>query len=419
MSWLAPRLRVVLAALLTAAVLVVVWFQSVRPGPSAYAGSGLVVASGFDVSAQATLTSSAATTAEYAGVCFTDAAGARVDFPLTRGAELGPAPVAFTATGTLPAGTYSFVACVRADGVWSDAGRSGALVVAAGSAPVTATTGPGNPPEAAPGPAGPGDAGNPPATGAATAPPPQTPVTSPATTAADAPAGTLPVGDLPGWRQVLAEGFDTDVPAGRFPGRAYSQHWAGYDGFPDSSGSFRYATRDVASVHDGVLDLHTRTEDGTALGAGVVALLNGDGTWGGRTYGRYSVRFRAEPGAGWGAAFLLWSDTDDWHDGEIDFAEGMTTATTIDAHNHDLLTPAANALSVFTPATWDQWHTATVEWTPQAVTFFLDGRRTGTSATVPTRPLHLVLQTITGKTVPPAGSRAHVLVDWVAAWEHA
>ncbi|WP_380175254.1 family 16 glycosylhydrolase [Kineococcus sp. DHX-1] len=414
------RARVVLAAVLAAAVLVAVWCQSVR-ADAAYRGSALVVAGGLDVSAQATVSADVATTAEYAGVCFTDASGARVDFPLTRRAEVGPDPVALTATGKLPAGTYSFTACVRTDGVWSVVGSSGELVVAAGSPAVTATTAPAASDGATDGATGNSAGGSAQAApvGSGTSSPADPATPSAPTTPADpgGATGTLPLGDLPGWRQVLAEGFDTDVAPGRFPGPAYSAHWAGYDGFADSSGSFQYRTRDVASVHDGVLDLHTRTEDGTALGAGVVALVDGDGTWGGRTYGRYSVRFRADPGTGWGAAFLLWSDADDWHDGEIDFAEGMTTATTVDAHNHDLANPAANALSVFTPATWDQWHVATVEWTPQGVTFFLDGRRTGTSATVPTRPLHLVLQTITGKTVPPAGSQAHVLVDWVAAWE--
>lgn len=403
------RLRVAAAAVVAASAVTVVWFQSTGPSAPRFTGSALVVAKGLDLSAQATVgavdtgNAADATDAEYAGVCFTDEHGARVDFPLTRHVELTADAVQLTTSGTLAAGTYSFVGCVRVGGVWSDVGRRGTVVLAAGSAPTTATT------------ARTDDTG-----GAQTAPPSTTGPAATPSAVPDDPSGTtsaVPRGDLPGWRQLLAEGFDTDVPAGRFPGPAYASRWAGYDGFPDSSGTFRYATRDVASVHDGVLDLHTRTQDGTPLGAGVVALVNGDGTWGGRTYGRYSVRFRAEPGAGWGSAFLLWSDGDDWHDGEIDFAEGMTTATSVDAHNHDLATPAANALSVFTPTTWDVWHTATVEWTPQAVTFFLDGRRTGTSATVPTKPLHLVLQTTTGKAVPPPPSQAHVLVDWVAAWE--
>ncbi|MEW1957311.1 glycoside hydrolase family 16 protein [Kineococcus sp. NPDC059986] len=392
------RLRVLAAGVVAASAVTVVWFQTTGTAAPPFSGSALVVARGLDLSAQATLSAAAATTADYAGVCFTDPAGARVDFPLTRHVEVSGDAVHLTSTGTLPAGTYSFGGCVRVDGVWADVGRQARLVVAAGSAPTTVTT-----------------------AGTATTPSSASPSAKTASPVAtddpSAATGDLPRRDLPGWRQVLAEGFDTDLAPGGFPGPAYSAHWAGYDGFPDSSGSFRYATKDVASVHDGVLDLHTRTQDGTALGAGVVALVNGDGTWGGRSFGRYSVRFRADPGAGWGAAFLLWSDGDDWHDGEIDFAEGMTTATSVDAHNHDLTTPAANALSVFTPGTWDQWHTATVEWTPQAVTFFLDGRRTGSSATVPTKPLHLVLQTVTGKTVPPADSQAHVLVDWVAAWE--
>jgi hypothetical protein len=405
-----PRARLTAVVVVAALVLVAVWWHHGSRPTEGFSGSASVVSSGLQVTAQSLVATPAQdVTADYAGVCFTDATGARVDFPLQRDVPLASSPVTLVSTGTLPAGSYSFGSCVRVDGVWSAAGPTATVDLSPGATSQTVATPTDTVPTAQAPSSGVSDGsqGESPATGSTGSPSSDVP-------SADA---SLPIGDLPGWRQLLAEDFSTDVPEGDFPGRAYRDRWAGYDGFDDSSGSFRYETADVASVHDGVLDLRTRTEGSTAMGAGVAAQVNGDGTWGGRAYGRYSVRFRADPGAGWGAAFLLWSDTDTWTDGEIDFAEGLTTATTVDAHNHALVDPAQNALSVYTPATWDSWHVATVEWTPDAVRFHLDGHLTGTSTQVPTRPLHLVLQTVTDKRVPPADSTAHVLVDWVAAYE--
>ena len=39
----------------------------------------------------------------------------------------------------------------------------------------------------------------------------------------------MPSGDLPGWKQVVAEDFRTEVPIGQFPGTVYGPVWRGYD----------------------------------------------------------------------------------------------------------------------------------------------------------------------------------------------
>jgi hypothetical protein len=73
----------------------------------------------------------------------------------------------------------------------------------------------------------------------------------------------MPVGDLPGWRQVFAEGFDTPLAAGGWNNsayytskfRAYGPNWA------DTSKHGRY-TADILSVDNGMLTENIYTPAG-------------------------------------------------------------------------------------------------------------------------------------------------------------
>jgi len=212
-----------------------------------------------------------------------------------------------------------------------------------------------------------------------------------------------------GWSQVLADDFATPAALGTFPGPAYADRWGGYDGFTDTSGAGTYTPDRVVSVSDGVMDLHLRTEDWQALTAAPVPQV--DGKWGGWTYGRYSVRFRADAVPGYKTAWLLWPDSDDWNDGEIDFPEGDLDGS-ISAFVHQPGDPSSNALAVDTGASFTDWHTATTEWLPDGVTFFLDGEQIGHTGVSPSTPMHLVLQTETSGR-PSASAAGHVQIDWI------
>jgi beta-glucanase (GH16 family) len=225
---------------------------------------------------------------------------------------------------------------------------------------------------------------------------------------------TMPVGDLPGWKQVFTEDFDRDAPLGSFPGQAYGATWDGYEGIKDTSGEGTYSNERVVSVHDGVLDMHLRTEDGTPLVAAPIPLVNG--RWGGQLYTRYSVRFKADRVDGYKTAWLMWPDSNQWAEGEIDFPEGPLDGEMY-AANLQVGQPGVFDLKTDGLATYDAWHVATVEWTPEAVTFFLDGKQVATSASSPSTPMHWVLQTETDHARPPADSSGHVLVDWVTVYE--
>jgi len=383
---------------------------------SAFRASAAVTSVARTVTVDAVIVARKATTAEYAGVCFSDAGGRAVDFPLQQDVHLTSAAVPLQAKGTLAAGRYTFAVCVRVGAAWTSLGAAGHIDVKDDAVPrtvSTALTAQQEPLSATMAPTLTSTS-----TGGASPVPAVVPTSSGQGASATATASVdaaLPVGDLPGWHQVLAEDFTAPVAEGAFPGRRYRDQWFTYDGFTNPSGTPLYDTKNVTSVHDGLLDVRVREEDGAARGAGIVALLNGDGTWGGRVYGRYSVRVRFDATPEWGAAILLWSDRNEWHDGEIDFAEGGTDAT-IGAYNHRLDDPTQNDLAVQTKARWSDWHVATVEWEASGVTFLMDGKVTGHTTTSPSEPLHLVLQTIR-TSAPLSGRTGHLQVDWIAAWE--
>jgi hypothetical protein len=235
-----------------------------------------------------------------------------------------------------------------------------------------------------------------------------------------------PAGDLPGFKQVFADDFGIDVPPGQFPSAVSSRWWAYPSTFQDTAKRGTYDCSRVCSVGDGVLRLHVHTEGGVPRVAAPVPKLPGStplppyGIPSGQRYGRYSVRFKADPVPGYKTAWLLWPDSDVWpRDGEIDFPEGDLDAT-IDAYHHHAGTDDPFEQDAFHSAQrFTSWHTATTEWVAGRVTFLLDGQVLGTSTTaVPDTPMHWVLQTETRTfgAAPTATAQGDVLIDWVSAW---
>ncbi|WP_157720537.1 glycoside hydrolase family 16 protein [Friedmanniella luteola] len=228
--------------------------------------------------------------------------------------------------------------------------------------------------------------------------------------------------DLPGWRQVVAEDFDAEVPLGGFSSSPYSPGFSAYDGFADTFGHGRYDPAEVLSVQDGSLDWDLHTSEGVHHVAAVVVTVPGSG-WG-QTYGRYSVRFRSDAVPGYKLAFLLWPDTDRWGEGEIDFPEAHSLDSDAEIVAN-LYRTGDGADTPGTSAGFDSgvavadsgWHVATVEWLPSSLTFELDGVVLGTkTAGVPSTSMHWVLQVETAESGPDDSARGHVQVDWVAAW---
>ncbi len=217
----------------------------------------------------------------------------------------------------------------------------------------------------------------------------------------------------PEWRVVFHEDFSSPTGIGTFPGSVYGERFSVYpDGWADTSGRGVYRPSEVLSVEDGMLTWDMRVVDGQVWGAAVLPTLP---TYG-QTYGRYSLRFRADPAPGFGMAFLLWPDSERWpRDGEIDFPEGEFSGQISAYAHHASENGAVDSFS--TGAGFRVWHVAEIEWRPESVRFLIDGRVVGTSTeAVPARSMHWVLQTgSTGETVPADGTHARVQVDWMEA----
>jgi hypothetical protein len=249
-------------------------------------------------------------------------------------------------------------------------------------------------------------------------------------------AQKLPVGDLPGWKQVFVEDFNKgNVPVGAFPSPAYSEKWsAGYkDGTPDTAGQrgakSRYYPSKVLSVKNGMLDWYLHMENGISMGAAPTPKIpNNSSRAGGLLprhnsllYGRISVRFKADPLHGYKAAWLLWPDSGVWpRDGEVDYPEGDLSRSFYGVVHYRGNDPKAT--DVFrSQSTYVDWHVATLEWTPDKVEFFLDGKSLGAGTTAtPITPMHYILQTescLTG--CPSAATAGHLYLDWIAIWKPA
>ncbi len=231
----------------------------------------------------------------------------------------------------------------------------------------------------------------------------------------------MPVGDLPGWRQVFTDNFATDVPVGSFPGSVYGSKWSAYlDGWTDTSGRGQYYPSKVLSVQNGILTYYIHTENGIPMVSALEPKLPGEPAGKGQLYGRYTVRFRADSLYGYKAVCLLWPDSGVWpRDGEIDFPEGDLNGIISGFVHHMAGTTGSDQDAFDTQATYGSWHTATTEWTPGKVTFILDGQTIGMSTTrVPNTPMHWVLQTETALDgpIPAASTAGNVQIDWVTMY---
>ncbi len=141
----------------------------------------------------------------------------------------------------------------------------------------------------------------------------------------------------------------------------------------------------------------------------------------GQLYGKYTIRFRADPVVGFKTAWLLWPDTGAWpRDGEIDFPEGDLSGT-IGAFMHRQDGTSGGDQDAFgTTATYAAWHTASIEWTPDKVDFILDGHSIGSSTgRIPNTPMHWVIQTESSLDhVPAPAASGDLQIDWVAMYSY-
>jgi hypothetical protein len=193
------------------------------------------------------------------------------------------------------------------------------------------------------------------------------------TTGSDASAGTT-AAELHGWGTPNRE---DDFSSG-------TDQWDIYDG-PGHAGEGTRSPSAV-SVEDGIL---TITGDSSGTTAGMA--------WNpGQKYGRWEGRVRAPVSdPSYNALLLLWPDAEDFPvGGEIDFMEMMDhTRQTADIFIHYGKDNSQVNGSVEVDGT--EWHNWAVEWTPEAITAYVDGEewyRTTDTSIFPPGPMHLCIQ---------------------------
>ncbi|HEX8509196.1 MAG TPA: glycoside hydrolase family 16 protein [Propionibacteriaceae bacterium] len=318
------------------------------------------------------------------GVCVRGPGGVNVDYPYDADVTITTEGTSWRGSKRFSPGSYTFFACLRdQNGWWAEAGRRTLTISHAPRSTVSPTP---------------------------SAPPTSSPEPNPS---------ALPVGDLPGWQQNFAEDFVTPADYGEV-GRVYDSALRGYSGFSDTSKKGTYTPDRVLSVRDGLLDyyLHTATIDGVLRPRVAAPVLN---NWHGQIYGRYSLRFRSDSIPGYKIAFLLWPSSDQWAEGEIDFPEGQLDGV-IKGYSHCVGDPVRNCSSADTGETMQDWHIATTEWTPDGVTFFLDGVNFGTAtgAGIPRTPMRWTLQAETeiGGPPPAPSAAGHLQVDWATSYAY-
>ena len=158
------------------------------------------------------------------------------------------------------------------------------------------------------------------------------------------------------------------------------------------NGAFSWSKSDVR-VADGVLVVSsTRHADGSWTAGGVNMLHGAWGAGNGITYGRVEFDARFDRGQGTGAAILLWPTANDQWPPEIDIIEVPDgNRQSIHVTNH-WQGPNGNgdnwyeSRSVTVDAT--QWHHYRLDWTPHAITLFIDGvERQSFTANIPDIPM--------------------------------
>jgi len=151
-------------------------------------------------------------------------------------------------------------------------------------------------------------------------------------------------------------------------------------------------------------------------------------------YAHVDVCFRVDRGAGYSAIALLWPESEKWpDDGEIDIAEvnrGARAYANSFVHNH----ANNDRLGHTTIADFTKWHVMSADWTPDHVTFYLDGvkqwtvgldDRTAALGLVPsTSKMHLAIQLDQGcdqfVECRNSGTPAKVVMhtDWVRMYSY-
>jgi len=169
-------------------------------------------------------------------------------------------------------------------------------------------------------------------------------------------------------------------------------NWGVYNGPGNGKTGPRSASNTFGE--EGNLILRTAPIDGVCHGAGVSSR---DAK--AQKYGKFVLRARFEPGYGVRAVGLLWP-AQGWPP-EVDFfeinARNVDRDAVVIANHYRNVDGQHRVDQRRVAADYTQWHTIAVEWTPDALRFFLDGAQVAEiTDRVPQQPMWLGMQTAQG-----------------------
>ena len=248
----------------------------------------------------------------------------------------------------------------------------------------------------------------------------------------------MPRGDLKGWTQVIAEDFDTDVPLGGFVATengilastcsgypAYGDRFGVYWDGPSGDGGLYRADRTLSATKS-LLDIHVHHDASLKKLMCAAFFPFRPGTTSNlRTYGRWSYRMRSYGATAPGitSVSLLFPELQSqWPEsGEMDWPESDVSGM-LGGNNHPAGFQDNPSDEIPTGARlWSDWHTFTIDWRKDSLTYFVDDVATLTTTQhVPDEPLKWDTQC-----APTAGFRgellvgvsAHIQLDWVVAYD--
>lgn len=351
--------------------------------------------SGQTVSFKSTVKASQRTNVSQLGICIRDSKLNNLDLPAINGGRtvtLSKTATTLTGTVKLKPGKYAYGVCFYKDRMWQGEEVYGKNVRTV-TVPSTSTP----------------------------APTP-TPTPTPVPTPTPAPSTSVPKGDITSngttWTPVMTQDFTANAATGEVPTK-YNNSFPVY---PDGTGDGKYLPGQTLSVHDSMLDLNLKHIGNVDAGA-AGQFIQPNGEWA-YTGGRFDIRFKASGNpAGYGAAFMLWPENNNWGEGEIDFPEGELTSKT-NLYQHALgANPYDKTLQAEGLTNWSDWHTATVEWLPgKTLRYYMDGKLVGQETNpknVPTTPHAWVVQAAAmdqSANGAPDASNGHLYIDWAVAY---
>lgn len=241
------------------------------------------------------------------------------------------------------------------------------------------------------------------------------------------------------WHEVWSDAFNEHAPVGSFgdcnhnaltPKTAYcaklptalrNELWAYPYGWPDTATDRNYPEGGIydpehtLSIANGDLHVHMFNSKGVNHVAAVIPKAVA-----GQTYGRYEIRFYASTTPGYKLAWLLWPDDEKaCVDCEIDFPELELDQKISGFVHHKGDVNDAHQSGFDTGQPYGVWHTATTEWRPGNVTFYLDGKKVGSSSNaIPDKAMTWVIQSesaLNGERAA-SGSHADIYIAWATAW---